>query len=118
MATRTSYSKGKRGHKARTEIQLPRDLVLAIGTWKSERGDVVSFASVAHERDGMQTHTIHVDYAKRVIVSQGRATEKYVHTQHALALQQLPAILREVAAQYALAPVPDCFAPDVAALMA
>lgn len=114
----TIYSKGKQGHKARTEITLPRDMVLAVSTWKGERGNVISFASVGHVRDGMETHTIHVDYAKRVIVTEGRATEKYIRTQHALALQQLPTILREVAAKYELAPVPDCFVPDVAALMA
>lgn len=108
----TIYSKDKQGHKIRTKISLPSDLVLTVITWKDSRGDIVSFASVAHVRDDLEMHTIHVDYAKRVIVSQGRATEKYIRTQHALARQQLPTILREVAAKYELAPVPDCFAPD------
>ena len=116
----TRFKKGHRGQEARTVFELPAlqmsvlphklekggIAVLEVATYKTERGALLSHASVSREvRDGEVTlHTFEVfgDYSRRVIESPGvRCTEKAVSAQHARALELVPALLAEVETFYA-----------------
>lgn len=91
---------------AESEVPLEGKQVLKIHTSKSERGDLVSIASVCEvERDNgfrVERFTMFSDYLKTVYVAGKKvATEKAVRAQQALVLQDLPYILDNVKAFYA-----------------
>ncbi len=116
----TFFKKGARGQEAKTAYELPglkmsalaHKLkengvpVLEIRTYKTERGGLLSHASVALEvnDDGAIIHTFEIfgDYSKRVIQSPGvRCTAKTVEAQHLAALEMVPALLQDVEMFYA-----------------
>ena len=118
----TVFKKGHSGQRAQTVFELPglqmtvlasalerREgylPVLDITTHKTERGDLVSSASVHQEKSEngftSHVHAIFADYCKRAITTPGpvRATAKTIEAQHLRALEMLPQILADVALFY------------------
>lgn len=91
---------------AESEIPLEGNQIVKIRTAKSERGELVSSASVyeLERKDGyrVEKFVMFEDYYKIVYVAGKKvASEKAVRAQQALVLQDLPYILDNVKAFYA-----------------
>lgn len=82
---------------AETHVPLEGKQQLRISTYKTERGDLQSFASVCKVENGYVTHMVYQDYSRRVIVNRVRCTEKAVRDQHQQAIGLLPKILEDIA---------------------
>lgn len=93
----TIYKDIRNNWHAETHIPLEGIQQLRISTWKTDSGDLQSFASVCKVENGYVTHMIHQDYSRRVIVNRVRCTEKAVREQHKQAIALLPKILEDIA---------------------
>lgn len=102
MNTRIYRDMRKNGHAA-TVIPLHDNRELRISTWKNDRGQLVSFASVGKREGASYTHALYSDYSKHIIVEKTRCTEKNVAAQHQRALDMLPTIQAEVQKHYGMA---------------
>lgn len=90
------------GWQAKTSYPLEGERRLTITTHKANRG-ITTYCQVAkHERDGTMSFMLYRDFGKTILRdSAARCTEKTVRYQHAIALNQVEALLTEARTFYA-----------------
>lgn len=87
---RKAYGDKSWGAKTRESFEINGKLAqLELATWKNDRGQLVTFASVGFiTGPGIVTTAIFQDFSKRLEVTKARCTEKAVSEQHARYVDQ------------------------------
>ena len=89
--------------RAEDEIALSNGRAVSIVTSKVYSGAVVTRAQVGVRNGSMFSFTVYEDFSRTLKSTvPGRATAKFVSEQHALALQGLEQLKKDIAAQYEL----------------
>lgn len=93
----TRTYKGAFGWKSETVIDLTDDIRICILTMKRSSGGILTSATggVKCPRTGFYMMTVLQDYAKQIILTQGKATQKVIADQQQEALAQIDDIVAD-----------------------
>jgi len=85
---------------AETIVKFENNREMRISTHKTSSGQIVSSANVGINENGGWLWAPFSDFGKRLLVTKGKATEKYVTNQHNEAIKDLDTLIAQARAFY------------------
>lgn len=86
--------------RAETRFDLDDNRVLEIHTRKTERGELVTYATVSTVANGYKTHRVFQDYSKCLAADKVRCDAKNVVHQHDKVLSMIDTLRADISRHY------------------